>query len=467
MRYDFDLYTNNLLLLDTKQNDNEQFYGKAIGKASLSLKGPQNDMKLTITGETSDTSHIFIPTSTSKQSAEADFIVFKQYGTELSPVKEETDTRLSIDLDLTANEKTQIDVILDELTGDIIKATGNGRLQIHVPANGDMTMKGRYNIAKGSYDFNFQSLVKKPFELLADAGNYIEWTGNPYNANIHIDAQYTADNVSMSDLVSNSLISLGSTASAYRGDVFVIAELRGKLTKPDISFRFDFPSNSIIKNDQDLQVFLRRLQSDENEMLKQVTWLIVFGSFFPESNGVTGTGIVKSVGVNTISQKISNEVNKMLSNVLYKLTGDRSLQFDIGTSTYSSSSILYGSSGSGTLDRQTVNLKVNQSLLNGKLIITFGGNLDFGLTNTSAAQSGNFQWLPDISVQIVLTRDRKLRAVVFNKSTLDVSGGNIGRRTRQGVSISYTRDFDKLFGDKKEMKTLPVPPETSKKAGSD
>jgi hypothetical protein len=271
----------------------------------------------------------------------------------------------------------------------------------------------------------------------------------------------------MSDLVSNSLISLGSTASVYRGDVFVIAELRGKLTKPDISFRFDFPPNSIIKNDQDLQVFLRRLQSDENEMLKQVTWLIVFGSFFPESTGVSGTGIVKSVGVNTISQKISNEVNKMLSNVLYKLTGDRSLQFDIGTSTYSSSSILYGSSGSGTLDRQTVNLKVNQSLLNGKLIITFGGNLDFGLTNTSAAQSGNFQWLPDISVQIVLTRDRKLRAVVFNKSTLDVSGGNIGRRTRQGVSISYTRDFDKLFGDKKEAQTLPVPPETSKKAGSD
>jgi len=81
--------------------------------------------------------------------------------------------KLSIDLDLTANSNTQIDVILDELTGDIIKATGNGRLQIHVPYNGDMTMKGRYNIENGKYDFNFQSLVKKPFEFLPGAGNFL------------------------------------------------------------------------------------------------------------------------------------------------------------------------------------------------------------------------------------------------------------------------------------------------------
>src|SRR5207253_2850025 len=38
MRYDFDMTTDKLLLLDTKPKDNQQFYGKAIGRASLSLK---------------------------------------------------------------------------------------------------------------------------------------------------------------------------------------------------------------------------------------------------------------------------------------------------------------------------------------------------------------------------------------------------------------------------------------------
>jgi len=149
------------------------------------------------------------------------------------------------------------------------------------------------------------------------------------------------------------------TVSAYRDVVYVIAELRGKLSRPDISFPLRFCANSPIKTDDTFQAFLRRLQSDNNEMLKQVTWLIVFGSFFPEAGNNASAVQAKTIGVNTISQKVASEVNKLLSNVLYKLTGDKSLQFDIGTSTYSSSTLLYGSSASGSsaLDRQTVNLK--------------------------------------------------------------------------------------------------------------
>ena len=40
----------------------------------------------------------------------------------------ESITHLNIDLDLIANNKVTVSVILDELTGDIIEATGNGRL---------------------------------------------------------------------------------------------------------------------------------------------------------------------------------------------------------------------------------------------------------------------------------------------------------------------------------------------------
>jgi len=76
MRYDFEMSTNKMLLLDTKAKDNPQFYGKAVGKANLSLKGPQEDMKMNIVAESADSSHIYIPTTSSRQSAEADFIIF-------------------------------------------------------------------------------------------------------------------------------------------------------------------------------------------------------------------------------------------------------------------------------------------------------------------------------------------------------------------------------------------------------
>lgn len=442
MRYDFDMSTAKLLLLDTKPKDNQQFYGKAIGKATMSIKGPQENMRMSITGEVNDTTHIYIPTSNDQESTDADFIVFKQYGEKIIAPEKPSDTKLTVDLDLTANNKAQIDVILDPLAGDVIEATGNGRLKIKVPAVGNMTMNGRYNIEKGRYNFNFQSLVRRPFDFVEGANNYIEWNGDPYKADLHVDAQYTARNVSLGTLVNNTGLNLGGTVQGYRGEVYVIAELRGLLTKPDINFRFDFPQGSPINSDNNLRLFLNKVQQDDNEMLKQVTWLIVFGTFAPYGEIGGGGNLARSTGINTISQKVSNEVNKIVSNLLSKLTGDKSLQFDVSTSTYSSAELIGGAATNSRLDRQQVNLKVNQSLLNGKVIVTFGTGLDFNISS-SAIQQGNFQWLPDISVQIILSRDRKLRAIVFNKSSLDVSSGNIGRTTRQGVSITYSFDFPK------------------------
>jgi hypothetical protein len=445
MQFDFDMQTDKLLLLNTTAKDNDQFYGKAIGKATLSLKGPEENMKMSITGAVNDTTHIFIPTDNSSKATSADFIVFKQHGTEISSTPDAT-SNLSIDLDLTANNQAEIDVILDALTGDIIKATGNGRLQIKVPANGDMTMKGRYNIENGRYDFNFQSFLHKPFNLIGDS--YIEWNGDPYNANIHIDAQYVAEHVSINDLISNQNSGqsgfFNSSIRGYRGDVYVIAELRGRLSQPDINFRLDFPLGSVIKNDNDFALFLNRMQSDKAEMLKQVTYLIVFGAFAPYGEARTSTTAYYSLGLNTISQKLTAEINKIVSNLLYKVTGDRSWQLDISANTYSSSS--YGFNNNSTLDRQSFNFKINKSLLNGNVVLSFGSDFDFGLTSNTYVQGGSFQWLPDISAQFILTKDRKLRAIIFNRSSLDATQtGILGRRNRQGVSLSYT------FNPRKEV----------------
>ena len=225
----------------------------------------------------------------------------------------------------------------------------------------------------------------------------------------------------------------------------MIAQLRDKLTQPKITFRLDFPQGSAIKNDNNFNLFLARLQSDDNEMLKQVTYLIVFNSFAPYGEATGAATNPYSLGVNTLSQKITTEVNRIIGNILYKITGDKNLQLDIAASTYSSSSVT-GTAYTGVLDRQQIGIKINKSLLDGKVIITFGGDFDFGLSNTSTSQNSNFQWLPDVSVQIVLSKDRKLRAVIFNRSSLSNDGSttSLGRRNRQGISLSYTKDFEKF-----------------------
>jgi len=258
MRFDFELSTPKMLLLDTRESDNENFYGKAVGRASLNIRGPEDDIQMNIVGEVNDTSHIFIPTSNSRESAEADYIVFKQPGKEVRTARSEG-TNLTVDLDITATNKADIDLILDPLAGDVLKAKGNGRLRIHAGTTDKVSMNGRYNIEEGSYDFNFQQLLRKPFVIDNRATNYLEWTGDPYAAQIHVDVKYTAEKVSLNDLLGK--IDLGSTAKYYRGNVNVIASLRNKLTEPKTTFRLDFPTSDF-SNDEIFNAFLTKMQND-------------------------------------------------------------------------------------------------------------------------------------------------------------------------------------------------------------
>ena len=471
MIFDFDLYTNKLLLIDTKPKDNQQFYGKAIGKASLSFKGPERDARMKVIAEANDTSHIFIPNSTSRESGDADFIVFKQFGEEMEPESQGKDFNLSVDLDVTTNNKVAIDVILDELAGDVIKANGNGRLRIKAGTNEKLDIRGRYNIENGLYDFNFQSFIRKPFVLLPSAGNFIEWSGDAFRADLHIDAQYEAENISLSDLLNNSSISSNDNAlKAQRSSVYVIAQLRGKLNQPSIKFKIDFPQNSIAKTDPSFTQFLSRIEKDDNEMITQAASLIVFGAFTPYGQGLlsgSGGGInYGSIGVNTISQKITVEINKQVSNFLFKLFKDKNLKFDLGSSVYSSSNIFnngLSASNSNRLDRSRVNFKIGRSFFNNNVIVTFGADLDFGF-GSSAAQNGNIQWLPDLNIEVVLSKDKKLRAIVFNKNNLDINGASLGRRNRQGISISYRQEYETLFGKKDDEIIVPPIP---KKLDSD
>ena len=145
------------------------------------------------------------------------------------------------------------------------------------------------------------------------------------------------------------------------------------------------------------------------------------------------------------------EISKTLSNLLFKFTKDKSLHLDIDNSVYSSSSLMSqgfsATSGSSVLDRNRINFKIGYNFFNDKILITFGSDFDFNLSNTNS-QSGNFQWLPDLNVEFVLTQDKKLRALIFSKNSLDISGANLGKRNRQGVGISYKKDFEKWpFGN--------------------
>ena len=204
------------------------------------------------------------------------------------------------------------------------------------------------------------------------------------------------------------------------------------------------------------------IEEDDNEILKQVTYLIVFDMFAPYGQGNGANLNVTTLSVNTVSQVINNELNKTLSNLLFRITHDKNLHFDVGTSVYNSNDLfsnLTTGSGNNTaanniIDRSRVNVKLGYNF-NDKFTVSFGGDFDFNLGATT--QSGNFQWLPDLNVEYYLTKDKKLRGVIFSKNSLNINGTTLGKQNRQGVGISYRKDFERIFAKKEKETTIKAP----------
>src|SRR5664279_4676729 len=104
-------------------------------------------MKMNITGRPTDSSHIYLPTGETAETGSLDYIEFTKLGHEMkADLTSRKSSNIKVDMAITANPYAKIDVILDETTGDVIKAQGNGKLNITAGTTDPLTIRGRYDI---------------------------------------------------------------------------------------------------------------------------------------------------------------------------------------------------------------------------------------------------------------------------------------------------------------------------------
>jgi hypothetical protein len=355
-------------------------------------------------------------------------------------VREEAN--IKVNMEITANPFVQIDVILDEITGDVIKAKGSGKLNINVGTKEPLTIRGRYDVEEGQYTFNFQTFLKTPFTLQS---GYIEWQGDPYLANLNIDAVYRAKQVDLSSIATSAGI------SNQKGDVDIIFKLRGTLKDPRPDFEFVFPFDNPLRSDPIANQYLKtRYESDKNELNKQVTSLLLFNSI-SESQSLITTNNTGSFVFRSVGQILSSTLSSSLSNWLQKLlkTDAVNLYTNINTSDFNLQKSL--------TQKQLQNLGnfgFKTAFLKNRLLINFGGNVDYKLIQASNNSNTNFLFTPDVSFEYLITPGGGLRVVGFNRSDADIGDiAGVTRRNRTGILLSYRKDFNsfyELFGiDKK------------------
>lgn len=458
MKFDIAVQTDGspMVLLNTTYHDNQQFYGRAMGTGSFVLTGRQDDMfmNIDVVASEQDSSYITLPPSESRESGNANFMVERKYGREMTPDELRGNaTNLTYQVNLTANPLVNIEVILDELTGDIIRGRGTGTLFMSAGTTEPLSIRGRYDIQEGSYLFTFQSFFKKPFTIRPGGNNYIEWTGDPFGATIHFDAVYRAEKVSFAPLVQSGLVSggvSGSVASngervnvsSYRGDVNVIAKLSGELFKPTFTFQLELPST--LGSANEFTYAIQQIEKNPNELNKQVTYLIVFNSFAPfENQGGQGNQF-SELAYNTISGLFFGEVNKRLNQLLAKVITNNDLTFNFSGSLYNRDLV---TSRNFNINQGDVNLSVGKGFFDNRFIITFGSTLNVPLQSTLQQ---TVQYLPDVTAEWLINESGSIRATFFYRQNLDyfgsTSGGGAMRTTRTGASISYRKEFESIKG---------------------
>ncbi len=469
MNFDLDARVdgNPITLLNTTAADNTSFYGHAVGTGSMILVGSQNDLYMTVDAKSSekDSSHIVIPPAKSRASEMADFLVERTHGYSLKDTQAITSAnKMTFDIDLTAEPHTTIEVILDEVTGDVVKARGRGSLNIHSASGEPLSLNGNYNIEEGSYLFTFQSFFKRPFELRKEGNNFIRWNGDPNKATIHFDAQYTAEKVSFAPLANSW--SLASNVQTTRENVNVIVTMSGELFQPKFEFKLDFPPGSIAINDPTLAFNLTQIENNPNELNKQVTYLIVFNSFAPVGGQGGATAATASGGIgsainelayNTISSLLFNELNRQFSNILAQIFKDDKLKVILSGSVYNRN---LASSNNFNITTGNVNLTVSRAIFNDRLIITAGSTLDIPLPTTQTTLEQKFQFLPDVTTEWLINEKGTIRATFFYRQNLDFLPGSttsttLAKSKRIGGGIAYRKEFDhlgELFHRKRDKK---------------
>lgn len=413
IRIDFDINTNKLMLLNTSAANNQDFYGTAYASGNAGIYGFVDDIKMELNMKTAGGTHFYIPLDGPSEIGNNEFIRFITKDT-VKVVKAISNSGFSLDLNLEATPDAEVQLIFDEKSGDIIKARGEGNLNMKINSKGKFDMYGDYVLSTGDYLFTLENFVTKKFEI--QKGSSIKWNGSVYKANIDITAIYR-QRASVRPIYP-------SDSSGKRYTVDCKLYMKNKLMAPDITFGIDLPTI-----DENSRSAIKSILMDENELNRQVFSLLLLRSFItPVSGATAGSGITAGgAAANTGSEMLSNK----LSNWLNGVTKD----VDVGVNYRP---------GTG-LSRDELDLTLNKQLFNNRLVID--GN--FGVSNNanssrSSSNANSSNIIGDVTLEYKLSQSGKYRVKGFNRSNDNTQVINNGGPFTQGVGIFYREEFETL-----------------------
>ena len=178
-------------------------------------------------------------------------------------------TNLYINFIINATPTSTLKVLMDANTGDYITLNGEGNIKATYYNKGAFDMFGNYNVDHGVYKLTIQNVIKK--DLQFQNGGTIVFGGDPFDANLNLQAQYTVNGVSLSDL------NMGNSFSNNTVRVNCLMNILGTPGNPRVEFDFELPTVNSEENQM-----IRSYIAGQQEMNQQVLYLLGIGRFYTQ-----------------------------------------------------------------------------------------------------------------------------------------------------------------------------------------
>jgi hypothetical protein len=328
-------------------------------------------------------------------------------------------------------------VIFDRSNQDQLNAIGNGNISIEYDTRGGFTMAGPYTIKSGKYDFSLQNISKLRKFDIAD-GSRILWSGDPYDADINITANYTA-NVLLDGVAS------GTNTSELKSRYPVVAYimLTDKLMKPTTKFDIKFNQRQIPINLQPQVIaFEQRLHDDEQLLNNNFVGITAFNRLFNDNN------FKDALDSQLLLDNVSGILTNQLGNIASKI--DPNLEFGLQLGNLSN---------------------VRQNLLNNMQVnfsYKFGNNIKVSVNNTILQNQDQTasNYFYGGEVEWMLSQDGAWRLKAYSRSVPNYYYNFNSNVSVNGVSLQHTRSFNTIF-KRKEVKDLPMGISSKKTDGAE
>lgn len=438
IRTDLRFITSRFQVLNTNMRDNDLFYGKVFLKADAQVTGPIDDLNIQVETTTlPGTALTALPLSEEKAIVSEDYIIFQSpeafaadTAGQSARVYQTGSSGYNLNLQLNLTPDAQITAIIDPSTGDQLQARGRANLFVELGSNGQMSTTGNIEVVSGSYQMNYEGLVKRNFSI--QEGSSIYLPGDPLQARFDIQAAYQTETPVLGLIEQETELTPEQKRTARRRQpVKVLLDLEGDLQQPELMFDIQLGEQVSANIEAILNQKMTQLRANQSELNKQVFGLLLFNAFLGGSSGGNLATAGENIALSSVSTLLTNQLSRLAENYV------QGVDLSVGVDSYTTDA----SAATGETETVTeVNLGLSKQLFDDRLSVQVGGNL--GVSDSEAAGQQTVL-AGDFRLEYKLTEDGRYKVRVFRRPDFDIFSNGV----RTGASLIFQRSFGDLRRD--------------------